>query len=118
MLKLEVTIQHIWKDFEVQKFFKDHKEPVLTGLTMSCLEKCSSSEKLSPGLWMAVSSLYSRFNRKTLYTGLLKFTVVNGKNFRVTVTESRRPGQGQQWWLIGSEGERRKPVSSSQKIKL
>lgn len=28
---------------------------------------------------MAVSSLYSRFNRKTLYMGLLKFTVVDGK---------------------------------------
>lgn len=75
---------------------KDHKEPVLIGLTMSCLEKCSSSEKLSPGLWMAVSSSYPRFNRKTLYVGLLKFTVVDAKNLRVTVTESRRPGQDQQ----------------------
>lgn len=28
---------------------------------------------------MAVSSSYSRFNRKTLYMGLLKFTVVDGK---------------------------------------
>ena len=44
---------------------------------MSRLEKYSNSEELSPELWMAMSSVYSRFNRKTVCIGLLKFTVAD-----------------------------------------
>lgn len=44
---------------------------------MSHLEKHGNSEELSPELWMAMSSVYSRFNRKTVCIGLLKFTVAD-----------------------------------------
>ena len=61
---------------------KDDMEPVLTWLTMSCLEKYSNSGELSPGLWMAISLVYSWFNRNNLCIGLLKFTVADGKVLR------------------------------------
>ena len=83
MFKIAMEAHSIFR--KVLKFknsSKDDMEPVLTGLTVSCLEKYSNPEELSPGLWMAISLVYSWFNRNNLSIGLLKFTVVDGKVLR------------------------------------